>query len=89
MAKGKNDKHAGNDKGMREAGPGEKADFIRVTRGNADYGEPVKRQMASLHGQSRKDLERDQERGARSPLGGGSHSKGMTAAEKKRRMQEP
>ncbi len=35
----------------------------------------VTRRMASLKGQSRADLERDDRRGASSPLGMGSHSK--------------
>ena len=35
----------------------------------------VTRKMASLRGQSRSDLERDDTRGAMSPLGKGSHSK--------------
>ena len=34
--------------------------------------EEVTRRMATLHGQSRADLERDAERGAGSPLGGGT-----------------
>jgi hypothetical protein len=52
----------------RQARKGEKADFLRVSRGNADYGEPVKRDMERLHGRSVSSVADDRTRGARSPL---------------------
>jgi hypothetical protein len=52
----------------RQAQKGEKADFLRVQRGNADYGEPVKRDMERLQGRSVSSVADDRTRGARSPL---------------------
>ena len=50
---------------------GEKPDFLRVTRGNADYGGPVGRDMERLQGRSRNDTVSDTVRGSGSPLGHG------------------
>jgi hypothetical protein len=55
----------------RQAQKGEKAYFLRVTRGNADYGEPVKRDMERLHGRSTSGTMPDDRRGSASPLGRG------------------
>jgi len=55
----------------REAMRGEKPDFLRVTRGNADYGGPVGRDMERLQGRSRNDTVSDTVRGSGSPLGHG------------------
>jgi hypothetical protein len=55
----------------REARPGERADFIRVAPGNANYSEPVNRDLARMGGRSRSDLASDQSRGAGSPIGHG------------------
>jgi hypothetical protein len=55
----------------RQAQRGEKADFLRVRRGNADYGEPVKRDMERLQGRSRSGTTPDDRRGSASPLGRG------------------
>ena len=52
----------------RQAMRGEKPDFLRVTRGNADYGTPVQRDMERLQGRSSSGTVSDRERGARSPL---------------------
>jgi hypothetical protein len=53
---------------MREARAGERADFLRVSRGNADYGGPVKADLARLRGRSNSELVSDRERGAGSPI---------------------
>jgi hypothetical protein len=45
------------------------------------YEQDVAERMSALHGQSRKDLQRDDQRGAASPLGQG----GVAAARRKRR----
>jgi hypothetical protein len=52
----------------RQARRGERADFLRVRPGNADYGGPVERDIRRLQGRSRADLASDRERGAVSPL---------------------
>jgi hypothetical protein len=52
----------------REAKSGERPDYLRVTRGNADYAEPVRREMARLKGQSSSEMMADDRRGASSPL---------------------
>ena len=59
----------------REARPGERPDYYRYTRGNADHETPVRERMAALKGQSRSDLRSDAERGASSPLGHGKTKK--------------
>jgi hypothetical protein len=50
-----------------------------MPRHHREVREPVRaevsRRMAQLKGQSRAELERDAERGTRSPLGGGTHSR--------------
>ena len=53
----------------RQAMAGERPDFLRVTRGNADYETPVHERMAALKGRSRNDTVSDRERGSASPLG--------------------
>jgi len=47
---------------------GERPDFLRVTRGNADYGTPVQRDMERLQGRSSSGQVSDRERGAGSPI---------------------
>ena len=59
----------------RQARPGEKPDYYRYTRGNADHETPVRERMAALKGQSRSDLVSDHARGAGSPLGYGKTKK--------------
>jgi hypothetical protein len=60
----------------REAGPGEgRGDYLTVRPGNAEYGRPVRDHMERLQGRSRSDTVADNQRGAASPLGGGTHSK--------------
>ena len=59
----------------REARPGEKPDYYRYTRGNADHETPVRERMAALKGQSRSDVRSDASRGASSPLGHGKTKK--------------
>jgi hypothetical protein len=59
----------------REAGPGDKMDYLTVRPGNANFEGPVREHMAALKGRSRNDVAADNERGAGSPLGRGSHSK--------------
>src|SRR6516162_8581347 len=59
----------------REARPGEKPDYYRYTRANADHETPVRERMAALKGQSRSDLRSDKDRGAVSPLGHGKTKK--------------
>jgi len=60
---------AANMAAAREAGPGERPDYLRVSRGNADYGTPTAEHLKRLQGSSRSDLTSDQARGASSPLG--------------------
>src|SRR5262249_41475678 len=57
----------------REARAGERADYLKITAGNADYGTPVQRDMARLRGRSESQLMRNDQRGATSPIGMGSH----------------
>jgi hypothetical protein len=45
-------------------------------------GVEVAERLRGLKGSSRADLERDAERGARSPLGGGSHAKPVKRKER-------
>jgi hypothetical protein len=52
----------------REARAGERADYLHVRAGNADYSTPVKRDLERLHGRSTSDVADDRERGAGSPL---------------------
>jgi hypothetical protein len=52
----------------RQAMRGEKPDFIRVSRGNADYETPVREHMQRLRGRSSSGVAADNERGAASPL---------------------
>jgi hypothetical protein len=52
----------------RQAKPGERPDFIRVARGNADYGGPVEAHVKRLQGRSTSHVASDKDRGARSPL---------------------
>jgi hypothetical protein len=59
----------------REAMAGERPDFLRVTRGNADFGGPVERHLERLQGRSRSELMANDRRGASSPLGMGSGSR--------------
>ena len=42
----------------------------------------INRKLATLHGRSRSELERDDRRGASSPLGMGSHSKPVKRRER-------
>jgi len=59
----------------RRARAGERPDFLRVSRGNANYETPTNERLAALKGRSRSDIVSDRERGASSPVGAGSHSK--------------
>src|SRR5262249_45082038 len=52
----------------RQAMRGERPDFLRVARGNANFEEPVRRDLERLGGRSRSDLVGDRDRGASSPL---------------------
>jgi len=56
--------------GDREARPGERADYLKVTRGSANYSDPVASDIARLKGRSESRLERDDTRKSGSPLGG-------------------
>src|SRR5262245_26165933 len=67
--------HRASAEAAREARKGEKADFLRVTRGSADYETPVREHLARVGGRSRSDVVSDRDRKSGSPLGGGSHSK--------------
>jgi hypothetical protein len=52
----------------RRAMAGERPDFIRTTRGNANFETPVRDHLARLKGRSVSDVADDGTRGARSPL---------------------
>ena len=52
----------------RQAMRGEKPDFLRVTRGSADYETPVREHLARVGGRSRSDVVSDRDRGSSSPL---------------------
>jgi hypothetical protein len=53
----------------RRAMAGERPDFIRTTRGNANFETPTREHLARLQGRTRSDVASDAERGAGSPLG--------------------
>ena len=52
----------------------ERADYLKEIAANRDHRSEVDRRLASLHGQSRADLEKDQDRGPVSSLGHGTGS---------------
>jgi hypothetical protein len=52
----------------REARRGERADYLHIRPGNADYAGPVKSDLARLQGRSRSEVASDKDRGSRSPL---------------------
>jgi hypothetical protein len=52
----------------RKARAGERPDFIRTTRGNANFETPVRDHLARLQGRSTSHVASDKDRGARSPL---------------------
>jgi len=52
----------------RRAMAGERADFIRTTRGNANFETPVRDHMKRLQGRSVSHVASDKGRGSRSPL---------------------
>jgi hypothetical protein len=54
----------------RQARPGERADYLHIRPGNADYAGPVQQDMERMKGRSRSDLMSDAARGAGSPLRG-------------------
>jgi hypothetical protein len=60
---------AANYAAARRAEPGERPDFLRVSRGSANYSDPVASDITRLKGRSRSDVVSDTARGARSPLG--------------------
>jgi hypothetical protein len=77
MARGRQDKHeakrsAAEDKRQeqhaREARPGERANYLKVKPGSANYKDPVEDHMRRLGGRSMAELMPDHERGAVSPL---------------------
>jgi hypothetical protein len=53
----------------RRAMAGERPDFIRTTRGNANFETPVRDHLARLQGRSTGAVVSDRERGSASPLG--------------------
>jgi hypothetical protein len=53
----------------RRAMAGERPDFMRTTRGNANFEGPTREHLARLQGRTRSDVASDAERGAGSPLG--------------------
>jgi hypothetical protein len=59
----------------REARPGERADYLTTTRGNANYETPVAEHLGRLQGRSTSGTVSDRDRRADSPLGGGTHSR--------------
>jgi len=61
---------AANMAAARQAGPGEKMDFMRVTPGNAQYSGPVREHLARLGGRSDSGLADDRTRGSGSPIPG-------------------
>ena len=52
----------------RRAMAGERADFIRTTRGNANFETPVRDHLARLQGRSTSAVADDRTRGSSSPL---------------------
>jgi len=52
----------------RAARAGEKPDFLRVTRANANFETPVRADLARLRGRSNSELVSDRDRGASSPI---------------------
>jgi len=53
----------------------ERADYLKEIAANRDHRSEVDRKLASLHGLSRADLEKDQDRGPVSSLGHGTGSR--------------
>jgi len=53
----------------RKAQAGERPDYLTITRGNADYGTPVRQDMKRLQGRSTSGTVSDTARGAGSSLG--------------------
>lgn len=52
----------------RQAMRGERPNYLRVTRGNADYAGPVGRDIERMKGRSSSETVSDHERGASSPI---------------------
>ena len=52
----------------REARKGERADYLKVRAGNANFETPVRDHLARLKGRSTSHVADDRTRGARSPL---------------------
>jgi hypothetical protein len=52
----------------REARKGERADYLKVRAGNANFETPVRDHLARLQGRSVSAVASDKDRGSRSPL---------------------
>jgi hypothetical protein len=90
MARGKTEKRgarrsAAEDRAQdRVAQNGERADYLKIRPGNANFNEPVASDIARLQGRSRAGTTPDDRRGSASPLGHGEVAEREEARKRRR-----